>query len=87
MSEISKNPMSPLIKKTDNQAQVSGVTNSTVDIKQQNLEIGSVSINVTVNNVDKKLVLNYNVPKLFCPESYEKKGTNRARTREVISIN
>jgi len=49
--------MSPLIKKTDNQAQVSGVTNSTVDIKQQNLEVGTVLINVTVNNTDKKLVV------------------------------
>lgn len=57
MSKMSKNPMSPLIKKTDNQAQVSGVTNSSVDIKQQNLEIGTVAINVTVNKTDKKLVV------------------------------
>lgn len=55
VSKMSKNQMSPLIKKTDNHAQVSGVTNSTVDIKQQNLDIGEITVNVTVNAGDKQI--------------------------------
>lgn len=54
MSKIQK---SPLIKRTSNQSDIREVTNSTVKVKQQIIEIGSLEVNLPERKAGKKLVV------------------------------